>query len=428
MTRWESIQTLNPEKIFPNLPANRFGKADRKYLEEVLEDGFGNRESANMIGRFEGAFAQKFESEFAISMNSGSGTMVACLLAAGIGPGDEVLVPSLTMAATAFVVIQVGAVPVFVDSYPDTFCMDMEDARQKISPFTKAIIPVSIFGLAPDFEKVLVLAEEFNLVVIEDDAQTFLGYYHNKLVGTFGQASSFSFQGSKHMTSGGDGGMVVTNDEDLAIKIRKAAIQGYRTLEAKPGSTMIPRDERQDWSFHRHDTMGYNFRMSAVQAALGLGQLERLDQLVEARRCIAGLYKKAIYDEKCDWLHPPFVPDDIDHTYWCYPVLLDEKMLGVDWRTFRKKFIEYGGDGLYGCYTPVHLEPIFQTLTFYGNPSRAPHFDPRYRGTVKKYTVEDCPVLETIRRRLCLFKTGMQSLDKVYRQVESLVEVIRYYH
>jgi perosamine synthetase len=428
MIRLTPKNELKAKMIFPNLPENRCGEADRNYINEVLKDGFGNRESANMIGRFEMAFAKKFETDFSISMNSGSGTMLACLLAAGVGPGDEVLVPSLTMAATAFVVIQAGAVPVFVDSDPITFCMDVRLAREKISPYTKAIIPVSIFGLAPDFDSILKLANDYNLTVIEDDAQTFLGSYKEQLVGTFGHASSFSFQGSKHMTTGGDGGIVITNDEAYAVKIRKAAIQGYRTLGAKPGSTMIPRDERQDWTFQRHDALGYNFRMSAPQAALGLGQLERLDLLVDGRRCIANMYDQVISEEKCEWLVPPYTPEGIDHTYWCYPALLDEENLGVEWRDFRKKFIECGGDGLYGCYTPVHMEPVFRDLSFYGDRSRSPQYDPRYKGVVKCYQEGDCPELESFRKRLCLFKTGMQTLEKVEKQVNALQTVVKYYN
>jgi len=414
-------------ELFASLPENRVGLQDRKYLEEVLLDGFGNKESAGMIARFEKAFAAKFESTFAISMNSGSGTMLAALLAAGVGPGDEVLVPSLTMAATAFVVIQAGAVPVFVDSDPRTYCMDPEDAAEKVTAFTKGIIPVSIYGLAPDFDALIKLASQYNLTIIEDDAQTFLGKYKGKLVGKFGHAASFSFQGSKHMTTGGDGGMVITDDEDYAARIRKAAVQGYRTLGARPGATMIPRDERQDWRFERHDAMGYNFRMSAPQAALGLGQLERLDSLVEARKRIANMYTRAIESEKCEWLRPPYIPEGTEHVYWCYPVWLDEQMLGVTWHEFRKKFIDMGGDGLYGCYTPVHLEPVFRDLSFYGDPKRSPLHDPRYKGKVKLYGMGDCPQLESFRSGMCLFKTGMQQLDKAVRQAEALNKTIRYY-
>ena len=324
------MDTINPEELFDRLPKNRCGSADRRYVEEVLDDGFGNRESANMIERFEKAFARKFHIPFAIAQNSGSGTILSGLLAAGVGPGDEVIVPTVTMAATAFAVIQCGAVPVFADSDPETFTIDPEDIENNITEFTRAVIPVHIFGLPADMDPILALAAKHRLTVIEDSAQCFLATYKGKLAGTIGQAGSFSFQGSKHMTTAGDGGMVIAHDPDYARNIRKAAIQGYRTLEARPGSTMIPRHERQDWGFHRHDRLGYNFRMSALLAALGLAQLERLDDLVAARRYIASQYEKVIQEEKGDWLILPYVPEESTHSYWTYTCKLDEAKIGVD--------------------------------------------------------------------------------------------------
>ena len=418
---------LDPAEIFSHLPPNRCGEADRRYMNEVLDEGFGNWETAEMLKRFELAFADKFGVPFAISHNSGSGTMLSCLLAAGVGPGDEVIVPTLTMAATAFVVIQCGAVPVFVDSDPRTFNMDPTDVERRMTEYTRAIIPVNLFGLPADFDAIMALADQYHLTVIEDNAQCFLARYKGRLAGTIGHAASFSFQGSKHMTTAADGGMVISSDEEYARNIRKAAIQGYRTLDARPGSTIIPREERQDWSFQRHDRLGYNFRMAAPQAALGLAQLERLDWLVAARCYIASQYEAVIREEKCDWLIPPHVPAGRTHSYFSYPCTLNEEKLGVDWRQFRKMFIEKGGDGLYGSTSPVHLEPIFQTMAFYGPRERAPNFDPRYKGNVKSYNEGDCPNVEAFRKRLCLFKTNMQTLDKVNAEVDALRATIRHY-
>ncbi|MEM7539611.1 MAG: DegT/DnrJ/EryC1/StrS family aminotransferase [Chloroflexota bacterium] len=269
------------------------------------------------------------------------------------------------------------------------------------------------------------ITKRHGLTLIEDNAQYFLATYQGQVAGTFGRAASFSLQGSKHMTSGGSGGVVIANDKSYARLMRKAAIQGYSTIEARPGSTMIPRDERQDWSFERHDAFGYNFRFSAPQAALGLAQLERLDYLVAARRYIATQYERVIREEKCEWLIPPYVPAGYTHAYWCYTCKLDEALLGVDWRTFRKTFIAHGGGGLYGLWCPVHLEPVFRELSFYGAPERSPNFDSRYYGTVRSYQAGDCPNVEAFRRVTCLFKTGMQSLDVVHQQAEALQATIR---
>jgi len=417
---------MTPSEIFSHLPPNRVGASDRRYMNEVLDAGFSNtKDPGNIVARFETAFAEKFGMRYAIVMNSGSGTMLAALIAAGVGPGDEVIVPSLTAAATAFVVIECGAVPVFVDSHPDTFCLDPVDVERKLTPYTKAIIPVSIFGLSPDYDPIMRLARERHLTVIEDNAQCFLAHYKGKLVGSIGHAASFSFQGSKHMTSGGDGGATVTNDENYAKEIRKISHQGFRTLTGKAGASMVPKDLRQDWAFERHDRLGYNFRMSAMQAALGLAQLERLDYLVAARQYIAAQYAAVLQETKCTWLIPPVTPPGLTHSAWTWVCKLDEKQVGVDWREFRKRFLAHGGDGLYSAWRPLHLEPIFQTMAYFGSRERSPNFDPRYKGTVKSYQVGDCPVLEGMQKILCLFKTSMQTLPKAEAQIEALRQTIK---
>ena len=428
----DSIATRDPrelaaEEIFGHLPANRAGPAERRYVNEIMEDGFGNRESAGMLGRFERAFASKFGADYAISMNSGSGTLLSCLLGAGVGPGDEVIVPVYGMPAAAFATVQAGAVPVLADCDPATFNIDPTDVARRITPHTRAIVVICHYGLPVDFDAILALARQHDLALIEDDAQCFLAYYKGRLVGTIGDAASFSFQGSKHMTTTGDGGMVITADEAYGTRIRKAAIHGYCALTARPGATMIPRDERQDWSYKRYDTFGYNFRMSAAQAAFGLGQLERLDYLVAARRHIAHRYEEVIRHEKCQWLIPPLVPEGMTHVYFAYVCRLDEEMLGVDWRAWRTAFIDKGGDGLYGSCLPTHLEPIFQSMTWHGSVQRSPHFDPRYKGAVKGYPVGDYPNVESIYRSLCCFKTGMQTMDKVNAQVDALAAAIRHF-
>jgi len=418
---------LDAEEIFGALPAARVGDADRRYMDEVLDAGFGNWESADMLGRFESAFAEKFDVPYAISMNSGSGTILSCLLGAGVGPGDEVIVPVYGMPAAAFAAIHAGAVPVFADCDPRTFNIDPGEIERRITPFTKAIVPICHYGLPVAFAAIMDLARRHDLTVIEDDAQCFLATYKGRLVGTIGHAASFSFQGSKHMTTAADGGMVITCDEEYGTAIRKAAVHGYRTLTAKPGKTMIPRDERQDWSYERYDRLGYNFRMSSVQAALGLAQVERLDYLVAARRYIAYRYEEVIREEECDWLIRPFVPEGMTHSYFIYACILDEEAIGVDWRTFRRTLIANGADGFYGSCLPSPREPIFRTMALYGSPERAPHFDPRYKGAVKGYDPDDYPNLEPIWRRLCLFRTSMQTLEKVENEMDALRKTIQHY-
>lgn len=415
-----------PGELFAQLPPKRVGAADRRYLDEVLDAGFRNTiDPANILQRLEAAFAERFGAKYAILHNSGTGTMQSCLLAAGVGPGDEVIVPPLTALSTAMVVVQCGAVPVFADIDPQTYNIDPADVARKVTPHTRAIIPVSLYGLPPDYDALMAVAREHDLVVIEDNAECYLSTYRGQMVGTIGHAASFSFQASKHMTSGGDGGVVITQDKELARNIRKRAALGYSTLGAAPGDTFVPRDVRQDYAFERHDIMGYNFRMSAVQAALALGQLERLDALVAARIYCARRYDQVIQEEGCDWLVRPVTPEGSTHTYWTYVCRLDEERAGVDWRQFRQLFIENGGDGLYSAWRPVHLEPVFRNLAFYARPDQAPNFDPRYAGTTKSYQEGDCPVCESVQPHLCQFKTSMQTLERVEQEVDALRKTIR---
>ena len=167
--------------------------------------------------------------------------------------------------------------------------------------------------------------------------------------------------------------------------------------------------------------------MSAPQAAFGLAQLHRLDDLVAARRYIAARLEEVIRREHCSWIETPIVPPGMTHSYYIYACKLDEEAIGIDWRTWRRTFIEKGGDGLYGSCLPTHLEPIFQTMTWHGDVARSPHFDPRYKGDVKAYRKGDYPHVESFYKRLCCFKTGMQTLEKVNREVDALDAAIRHY-
>ena len=185
----------------------RFGKEELRYVKEVLESGLGASTEGTMNQRLERAFADRFGVRYGITHNSGTSTLHACLAAAGVGPGDEVISPALTVISNAFVTLHQNAVPVFADIDPETFNMDPEDVRRKITPRTKAIMPVHLYGLPCDMAPIIALAEEHDLVVIEDAAQCFLGKYHGRLAGTIGHLASFSFENTKHMSTG-DGGIV----------------------------------------------------------------------------------------------------------------------------------------------------------------------------------------------------------------------------
>ncbi len=267
----------------------RFGDEELGYIKEVLDSGFGAATSGSMNQRLERAFAQKFGVRYAITHSNGTATMHSCLAAVGVGPGDEVIIPALTVISNAYVVLHQNAIPVFADIDPHTFNIDPKDVARKITPRTKAIISVGLYGLPPDLDPIMALAREHNLYVIEDNAQCYLGEYKGRLAGSIGHMASFSFENSKHMTTG-DGGIVITDDEGLAKKIRKFHGIGFSTIEADEGRVRLQRDDFQNPSFERHDGFGWQYRLPEVAAAIGLAQLERLDEYVAKRQAIAAMY------------------------------------------------------------------------------------------------------------------------------------------
>lgn len=398
----------------------RLSAKSKEYVNQVLDFGFRNTSSLGFTGRLEKEFAEKFGVRYAITHCNGTATMHSALMAAGVGVGDEVIVPALTMASTAFVALHVNAVPIFADIDSETFTIDPKDIERKITPRTRAIIPVAIYGLSPDMDAIMALARKHKLVVIEDNAQCFLGYYKGKVVGSIGDMASFSFQGSKHMTCG-DGGITITDREDYAVGIRRAAVLGYANISAVPGHSSIPQELRCLPSFARHVEMGYNFRMPEIACAAALGELQRLDELVRIRQEMARILGEVI--KTCKWLVPQKTPKDYVHSYWCYTCRMTDD--GPDWLAFRKKFVELGGDGFYAPWLPVHREPVFQDLgkRVKENPTRWPQF----AGIMPDYRDVHCPVVEKMQPRMIQFKTNCLDLATARQQADILDKAIRHF-
>lgn len=390
-----------------------------EYLKEVVEYGFGNSSGPGMTSRFEQAFAQRLGMKFGIAHCNGTATMHSCLAAAGVKPGDEVIVPPLTAAATAFCVLHQGAIPVFADIDEHTFNIDPKSIEQHITPLTKAIIPVHLYGLMADMDPIMEIAKKNNLTVIEDSAECFLASYKGRLAGTIGDAASFSFQASKHLTCG-DGGIVVTNDENYATMIRRFSVVGYHTLTSKSGGIMSKKD-RGDPTSIRHDFLGWNYRMSDLQGAVALEQTERMDELVEKRKKIGALFLEAVKD--CPWLIPQYVPPGYEHSYWTFVCRFEAEQAGCTWQEFRQKFYELGGDFLYGAWRLTYNEPIFQERKFLGG--FFPIDSEIYKGRRQEYKPGLCPVAERIQPKLMQFKTNYINLEEAKQQVEILRETIK---
>ncbi len=382
----------------------RVDDSELGYVKRAIDSGLTGEFTKN----FEIKFAEKFNSEYAIAVNSGTSALHVAMLALGIKAGDEVIVPPLTFIATAYAVLYVGAVPVFADIDPDTFNIDPKKIEEKITHRTKAIITVSIYGLPPEMEAIVNIAEKYKLKIVEDNAQCVLGKYKGKIAGTIGDISIFSMQRSKHLTSG-DGGVIVTSNQELAEKCRKYADLGYRTLTAKPITNEDIKDTIQQPDYKRHELIGYNFRMPEVCAAMGISQLEKVDTLVQRRMKIASMYAKAI--KECSWLTQQLVNDNIQHSYWCYTLKLDVSSKNISWQDFRECFMANGGESFYGAWSLSYLEPSLLGMKF--------------SDIGMEYKKGLCPIAESIQPNLIQLKTNFEDISYGQEQSKILSNTIK---
>ncbi len=252
-----------------------FGAEEQLNIEEALRSGWISSKG-RFIGEFEAKFAEYCGTRYGIATSNGTTALHLALAGLGIGEGDEVIVPTLTFIATANAVTYTGAKPVFVDSHPDYWCIDPHKIEEKITPRTKAIIPVHLYGHPCDMDFINAIARYYRLWVIEDAAEAHGAEYKGKKVGGLGDIACFSFYGNKIITTG-EGGMCLTNDKELAQRMCILRDHGQR-----PG--------KKYW----HDVIGFNYRMTNLQAAIGVAQVNKLDTLVKKKRQLAGWYKKAL--------------------------------------------------------------------------------------------------------------------------------------
>jgi perosamine synthetase len=393
-----------------NQPTQRISTRERAYASEVLETAFRSSKGAAFMSRLETEFARRFGSRFAISLVNGTATMHAALEAAGIGAGDEVIVPPLTMSSTSLAVLHANATPVFADVDPDTWVIDPKCIDANITPRTRAIITVALYGLSPQMRPILEMARKHNLLVIEDNAEAFLSYCDGALAGTLGNCGSFSFQSSKHMTSG-EGGMIITDDEEYAVRVRKAAGLGYTTLSSKKAK--ITKEEIQHPDFERHDFLGWNYRMSELCCAVALAQLERLDELVATRVESARLFLEAIKTAGSSLLTPQRVPENCVSSYWTLVCALDTAW--VKWEDFRARFLANGGHKFYAAWQLTYLEPLFRDALF----------GARKRFIERTYKKGLSPVAENVQPRLVQFKTNFWCRAEAEEQAEVLYKTLK---
>src|SRR5512137_2127280 len=242
-----------------------------KAVEAVLRSGKVNYWTGKQGMEFEKQFAGWQGSRYAISVATGTAALHVALGSLGIGPGDEVIVPSYTFIASSFSIVQAGAIPRFADVNLEDHCISVESAEKLVTKRTKAVMPVHLYGNVCDMDKVQAFARKHNLFVIEDNAEAFGGVYRGRKTGTLGHIAGCSFCQNKTFTTGGEGGMVTTDDEELAWQARSFRDHGY---DVKERMNLLALEQKLPYIHHR---VGWNYRMTEMQSAIGLAELQRLD-------------------------------------------------------------------------------------------------------------------------------------------------------
>jgi len=293
--------------------------------------------SGRYVKEFEDRFAQRSGSRHGISVTNGTAALHLALYALGIGPGDEVLVPSLTFVATANAVSYTGATPIFVDSERDTWNISPEDAERHTTKRTRAIIPVHLYGHPAKMAEIRDLSRVHGLNIVEDCAQAHFAKVGVQYVGTFGIAGTFSFYGNKLITTG-EGGMVITDDDQLAERLRFLKNHG-----------MSP--DRRYW----HPEIGFNYRMTNLQAAVGVAQLQKLDEILRRKAEIAATYRNSLNGIRGISLPPSL--NGYTNQHWLFSVLV-EPSFGVDRNELIRKLQENGIESR-PLFYPIHTMPMY---------------------------------------------------------------------
>ena len=395
----------NPSKFLGN---------EIDYLIKVLNSDSWSATSGSWCQNLEKEFAKLIGTRYAIAMNSGTATLHAGLKAIGVGPGDEVITPALTVFMDTSATMHANAIPVYADIDPETFNISPKDIEKKITPKTKAIITVGVYGLSPDMDPIMEIAQKHNLYVIEDNAQCLLNKYKGKQAGTIGNLASYSFENTKHLSCG-EGGMIVTDDEHIAEMCRKIAGHGFKNLRAEEGRIRLNSEIFQSPDYKRHSDLGWNYRMPEFNAAIALAQLENARKLQQLRIDSASIFLDVM--NETDFLIPQKIPEHSTHSFYTLGVKYKGKEnIGVTWQDFRKAYVDAGGDGIYGAWSIPYLEPVMLDKKY------IKHYPELYSQI--SYEEGICPVAEKIQAELMQFKTNYRDLSLAKSKAKILKKVI----
>jgi perosamine synthetase len=399
------------EKPFPPHPI--IGEEEKRAVLEVLESGklstFIAQPGEYFLGgekirQFEKDFASYHSIRYAVAFNSATSALHAAVVACGTKAGEEVLVPPYTFTSTATCALMTNSIPVFIDIQPDIFCMDPAKIEQAITPQTRAIIPVHLFGHPADMDEIMGIAKKHNLKVIEDCAQSPGAIYKGRLAGTIGNCGTFSFQETKNMMTG-EGGMLITDDDEIAEIARMVRNHGEVVLEGQKQRT------------YRADMLGWGYRMTELEATLGIEQLKKLDKLNQERIDLANYLSSRLSD--IDGLTPPAVYPNAKHVYYVFPIRYDESKTGIPRDLFVKALVAEGIPFGAGYVRPLYLNPIYhENKPFIYN----------YYGKEINYDKGICPVTERMHEKelmltaVCRPPATQEDMDDIIRAISKILE------
>lgn len=329
-------------------------------VEKVLKSGKVNYWTGSKGREFEEKFALWQGSRYAVSVSSGTAALHVALTALGIGPGAEVIVPSYTFIATSFSVVQAGAVPVFADVNLEDHCISVESAEKLVTPRTKAIIPVHLYGNVADMDPILDFARQYNLFVIEDNAEAYGGSYKGRKTGTLGDMAACSFCQNKLFTTGGEGGMITTDDENLAWIARSFRDHGY---DVKERLNLLEMEQKLSYI---HNMVGWNYRMTEMQSAIGIAELERIDWNITNRKKNAHIIMDKLKDLP-EVLYMPVDTEERQNGWFTMAFSLDIDNMNCTIEQFVDAAVAEGAPVWKVFWPQCHTEQAFQQKNAFGN-------------------------------------------------------------
>lgn len=381
------------ENLFPGWPA--FSDETISNIQEPLRSGKVSYWTGDYGKKFEESFSQYCNVLYSYCVNSATSGLFISLLACQIGPGDEVIVPSCTFVATATSVLMANAIPIFADIDPETLTISCESIERNITSRTKAIIPVHLNGHPAEMDEIMAIARKYNLAVIEDASQALGAKYKDKKVGSIGDIGVFSFCQDKTITTGGEGGMITTNNADYAKKLNSLRSHGFVTI----GKRNFMESQRIYPYIFNH--LGYNFRMTEIQAVIGLTEMKRLESWnLKNRRRNAQLLSDMLKD--VPEVRTPVVREYVEHGFYKYPLLLKMECFNVG----RGDIISaLAKEGLFvepGDTPDNYRQNIFQQVSNY--TKYCPFACPYNNVDANKYKSVSVPIADSIGKQIIRIK------------------------